>query len=110
MVNFVEELRSMKICKNLNQNVNENSEDNYCRFALLLNSAKEKHLQPKIVKCNKKRHKKCCRTSYGILESINTKHRLYKRFIQTDKNNVAFFDTLNAEYHIIISCKVEKNN
>ena len=38
--------------------------------------------------------------SYGILESINTKNRLYKRFIQTDKNNVALFDTLKAEYHI----------
>ena len=38
--------------------------------------------------------------SYEILESINTKNRLYKRFIQTDKNNVALFDTLKAEYHI----------
>ena len=37
---------------------------------------------------------------YGILESINTKNRLYKRFIQTDKNNIALFDTLKAEYHI----------
>ena len=38
--------------------------------------------------------------SYGILESINTKNRLYKKFIQTDKNNFALFDTLKAEYHI----------
>ena len=38
--------------------------------------------------------------SYGILESMNTKKRLYKRFIQTDKNNVSLFDTLKAEYHI----------
>ena len=98
MVNFVEELRSMKICEHLNQNVNENLEDNYCRFARLVNSAKEKHLQPKIVKYL--RHKKSCWMSYGILESINTKNRLYKRFIQTDKNNVALFDTLKAEYHI----------
>ena len=35
-----------------------------------------------------------------ILESINTKNRLYKRFMQTDKNNVAVFDNLKAEYHI----------
>ena len=40
MVNFVEELRSIKICEHLNQNVNENPEDNYCRFARLVNSAK----------------------------------------------------------------------
>ena len=63
----------MKICEHLNQNVNENLEDNYCRFARLVNSAKEKHLQPKIVKDNKSRHKKSCWMSYGILESINTK-------------------------------------
>ena len=100
MQNFVEELRSMKICEHLNQNVNENPEDKYCRFARLVKSAKEKHLQPKIVKYNKTRQKKCCWMSYGILESINTKNRLYKRFIQTDKNNVALFDTLKAEYHI----------
>ena len=80
--------------------MNENLEDNYCRFARLVNSAKEKHLQPKIVKYNKSRHKKSCWMSYGILLSINTKNRLYKRFIQTDKNNVALFDTLKAEYHI----------
>ena len=49
--NFVEELRSMKICENLNQNMNENPDDYYCRFAPLLNRAKEKHLQPKIVLC-----------------------------------------------------------
>ena len=72
MVNFVEDLRSMKICEHLNQNVNENLEDNDCRFARLVNSAKEKHLQPKIVKYNKSRHKKSCWMSYGILESINT--------------------------------------
>ena len=57
MLNFVDKLRSMKICEHLNQNVNENPEDNYCRFVGLVNSAKEKHLQPKIVKYNKTRYK-----------------------------------------------------
>ena len=109
MLYFVEELRSMKLCENLNKNVNENPEDNYCRFARLLNSAKEKHLQNKILKYIKRKHKKCCWMLYGILESINTKNRLYKRFIQTDENNVALFDSLKTEYHNI-SCKVEKNN
>ena len=50
MLNFVEELGSMKICENLNQNMNENPNVNYCRFARFMNSVKEKHLQPKIVK------------------------------------------------------------
>ena len=54
MLNFAEELRSTKIGGNLNQNLNENPDDNYSRFAHLLNSAKEKHLQPKIVKYHKR--------------------------------------------------------
>ena len=49
MLNFVKELKSMKICENLNQNVN---------IPQVNNCAKEKHLQPKIVKYNKKKHKK----------------------------------------------------
>ena len=77
----------MKICEHLNQNVNENPEDNYCRFARLVKSAKEKHLQPKIVKYNETRHKKSCWMSYGILELINTKNRLYGLY-KLIKNNV----------------------
>ena len=34
----------------------------------------------------------------GILESINTKDKLYKIFIQADKTNVDRFNTLKADY------------
>ena len=37
---------------------------------------------------------------YGVLESINNQNKLYKRFIQTDKNNIKLFKTLKNEYHI----------
>ena len=98
--NFVDELESMKIYDKLNQNINESPEDNYNRFAHLVNSAREKHLSTKIVKYNKRKHKKSCWMTYGILESINNKNKLYKRFIQTDKNNIERFNTLKNEYHI----------
>ena len=38
--------------------------------------------------------------TYGILESINNKNKLYKKFIQTDKINIELFNTLKNEYHI----------
>ena len=79
------ELKSMKIFNELNQNINDIPEDNYNKFASLLNHAREKHLQIKFVKYNKKRHKKSCWMTNGILESINTKDKLYKFFIQADK-------------------------
>ena len=34
------------------------------------------------------------------IDHVQSVVRLYKRFIQTDKNNVALFDTLKEEYHI----------
>ena len=98
MQNFVDELRSMNIYEKLNQNINENPEDNYERFVHIVNNAREKHLQPIIVKYYKKNHKGPCWMTFGILESINNKSKLYKRFIQVDKNNVDLFNTLKAEY------------
>ena len=56
--NLVDELESMKIYNKLSQNINESPEDNYNRFAHLVNSARKKHLSTKIVKYNKKKHKK----------------------------------------------------
>ena len=39
---FVEELKSMKIFDELNQNINDSPEDNYNKFAFLLNHARKK--------------------------------------------------------------------
>ena len=85
---FVDELESMKIYDKLDQNINQSIEDNYNRFAHLVNSAREKHLSTKIVKYNKNKHKKSCWMTYGILESINNKNKLYKSF------NVELFNIL----------------
>ena len=68
---FVEELKSMKIFDELNQNINDSPEDNYNKFVSLLNHARKKHFPIKLVKYNKKRHKKSCWMTNGILESIN---------------------------------------
>ena len=56
------------------------------------------HLPIKLVKYNKKRHKKSCWMTNGILESIHTKDKLYKIFIQADKTNVDRFNTLKSDY------------
>ena len=95
---FVEELKSMNIFDELNQNINDSPEDNYNKFASLLNHAREKHLSIKLVKYNKKRHKKSCWMTNGILESINTKDKLYKIFIQADNTNVDRLNTLKSDY------------
>ena len=96
MQNFVDELRSMKIYEKLNENVNENPEDNCERFIHIMNNARKKHLQSKIVKYNKKKHKGSCCMTFGI----NNKNKLYIRFVQADKNNFALFNTLKTEYQL----------
>ena len=50
---FIEELKSMKIFDELNQNINDSPEDHYNKFASLLNHAREKHLPIKLVKGTK---------------------------------------------------------
>ena len=93
----------MKIHDKLDQNINESAEDNFIRFAHLVNAARDKHLPTKIVKYIKKKHKKSCWMTYEILESMNNENKLYKRFIQTDNNNIELFNTLKNEYHICVA-------
>ena len=78
MQKVIEELKSVKIFDELNQNINDSPEDHYNKFASLLNHAREKHLPIKLVKYNRKRHKKSCWMTNGILESINTKENFIK--------------------------------
>ena len=55
---------------------------------LYCNMPREKHLHKKMVKYNKKKHKKCIWMTNGLLTSINTKDNLYKILMQTDTTNV----------------------
>ena len=50
----------------------------------LLSTAKENHLPMKMVKFDKRKHKKAKWMSNGLLKSINTKDRLYEKLIRTD--------------------------
>ena len=50
----------------------------------ILSTAKENHLPKKMVKFDKRKHKKAKWMSNGLLKSINTKDRLYKKLIRTD--------------------------
>ena len=54
----LDKLHLLNIIHVMNQNINESLEDNYNRFAHLVNAAGEKHLATNIVKYNKKKHKK----------------------------------------------------
>ena len=61
--------------------------ENYDIFMKLIQNAKNLHFPKKTMKFNKKRHKKSKWMTYGILNSINKKDRLYKLLLKTDVNS-----------------------
>ena len=64
----------------------------------MINDAKEKHLPKKTVKFNERKHKKLKWMTYGILKSINTKDKLYKKIVKADIHDDIHYDTLKAEF------------
>ena len=52
----------------------------------------------KVVKYNKKKHKKSKWMTTAILKSINIKNQLYKKWIKTDVNNIELCSRLKQEF------------
>ena len=83
--NFVQELlNDMNIYDQLLKPIDSNPHENYDIFMKLIQDAKNLHFPKKTVKFNKKKHKKSKWMTYGILNYINNKDRLYKLLLKTD--------------------------
>ena len=96
--NFVDELQALNIYDKLVGNIDNSTEDNYALFSHLIKYAKDKHLPKKLVKFNKKIHKKSKWMTNGILSSINTKDKLYKILVQADIQNEMLYSVLKQNY------------
>ena len=96
--NFIDELKSSNICEQLQDHVDSNPQDNYELFHRLLQNAKEKHLPKKRVRYYKKKHKFSKWITNGILKSINTKDRIYKKLLRAKISNSESYATLKAEF------------
>ena len=79
--NFIDVLKFSNICEQLQDHVDSNPQDNYELFHRLLQNAKDKHLPKKRVRYDKKKHKSSKWMTNGILKSINTKDRMYKKLL-----------------------------
>ena len=95
--NFVDELEELNIYDKLQKSVNSDPEENYDIMLKLLSTAKEKHLPKKMVKFDKRKHKKANWMTNGLLKSINNKDRLYKKLIRTDMDDLQYV-TLKNEF------------
>ena len=98
MQNFIDELKTLNIYDNLITNVSNSLHENYDIFSSFIVYAKDKHLPKKLVKYNKKKHKKSKWMTNGILRSINTKDKLYKILVQADTQNEVIYNVLKNNY------------
>ena len=60
---------------------------------------KNKHLPKKVVRFNKKKHKKAKWLTNGILKSINTKDTMYKTLIKTNIEDEVNYANLKTEFN-----------
>ena len=96
MQNFVRELEELNIYDQLETPLITNPQESYATFLNMVNIAKNKHLPKKVVRFNKKKHKKAKWLTNAILKSINTKYTMYKALIKT---NIVNYANLKTEFN-----------
>ena len=89
---FVKELNDGNIYDQLLKPIDSNPHENYDTFMKIIQQAKDTHLPRKTVKFKKKKHKKSKWMTYGILNSINKKDKLYKLILKSDVNSNSHAD------------------
>ena len=77
--NFVNELDKLNIYNHLQAAIDNSPDVNYHTILELLSTVKDKHLPKKMVKFIRMKYKKAKWMTNGILTSINTKDKLYKK-------------------------------
>ena len=80
--NFINELKNLNIIANMNIEPNANPSENYAIFENLLTYAKNKHLPVRRKKFDKQKHYINKWITRGLLTSINSKNKLYKKLVQ----------------------------
>ena len=85
--NFLIELQNIDLTNKLDQNPFSNPSKNYDTFINILTNIKQRVLPKTRVQFNKKKHKKSQWMSRGILNSINSKDKLYKKMVKTSPDS-----------------------
>ena len=97
--NFINELKNLNIIANMNIEPNANPSENYAIFENLLTYAKNKHL-PVRRKFDKQKHHINKWITRGLLTSINSKNKLYKKLVQMRVDgNVETYNQLKIRFN-----------
>ena len=88
------ELDELNIYNLLQTGIDSSPDVNYDTMLELLTTVKDKYLPKKKVKFNRKKHKMAKWMTNGILKSINTKDKLYKKLVKMDVDENDQYTTL----------------
>ena len=98
--NFINELKNLNIIANMNIEPNANPSENYAIFENLLTYAKNKHLPVRRKKFDKQKHHINKWITRGLLTSINSKNKLYKKLVQMRVDgNVETYNQLKIRFN-----------
>ena len=74
----------------LNTVPDANPNENYCILETAIIESMSNHLQEKVVRFNKKKHKRDPWMTYGILKSVNHNNKLHKELMKLNRNSTEF--------------------
>ena len=98
--NFINELKNLNIIANMNIEPNANPSENYAIFENLLTYAKNKHLPVRRKKFDKQKYHINKWITRGLLTSINSKNKLYKKLVQMRVDgNVETYNQLKIRFN-----------
>ena len=81
-LNFKNDFEAKRVYDRLNHELDANPDENYSILETAITDSMSAHLEKKIVKFNRRKHEKDPWITYGILNSVNHKNRLYKRLMK----------------------------
>ena len=87
MNKFINKLQDLNIADKLNKDVNADPNDNLKQFIDIFTNLKNKYLPKKKVKLNKRKHKVQPWMTKAILNSINSRDKIYKTLMLTSKES-----------------------
>ena len=89
-INFKNDFESKSVYDRLNHELDANPDENYSILETTISDSMNAHLEKKIVKFNRRKHKKDPWITYGILNTVNHKNRLYKRLMKINRDTPLF--------------------
>ena len=82
----------------LNKEPNANPNESYLILQTAITDSMNTHLTKKVIKFNRKKHKRDPWMTYGILNSVNRKNLSYKKLMKINRDSL-LFDTKKQEFN-----------